>query len=205
VKPCTAVGAATLAADHVVKGREKRGRDPLGSIHKGNGPTGSLLLLENADPFGRGLRGRSHVFVTKDRPGYLRRHGEGSRLPCKTFIGELVVDSGGLFGDEVKLWAPADKPQDETEDEVASQQEQDDAAVLITVTALEAAEQEANLRNVRGRVRESGRMSNDRIDDALARLVLSNNLVEMTGPRNARVFVTVPGDCAGANPSQGAS
>ena len=35
VKPCTAVGAAVLACDHVVKDRDKRGRDAMGSIHKG--------------------------------------------------------------------------------------------------------------------------------------------------------------------------
>jgi RecA-family ATPase len=92
VKPCTAVGAAVLACDHVVKDRERRGRDPLGSVHKGNGLTGSLILLENVAPFGRSARGCSHLFVTKDRPGHLRRHGRPSRLPGKTFIGTLVVD-----------------------------------------------------------------------------------------------------------------
>jgi hypothetical protein len=203
VKPCTATGAATLAADHVVKDREKRGRDPLGSIHKGNGLTGSLVLLENADPFGRGLRGRSHVFITKDRPGYLRRHGRATALPGKTFIGELVVDDTGFYGSEVKLWAPADKTpaEAEAEDAPAGQHEQDDASVLATVAQLEDDKKEPNIRNVRATVRaEAGPMSNDRIDDALARLVLSSELDEKSGARNARVFTTVPE----ANPSESA-
>jgi hypothetical protein len=85
VKPCTKVGAAVLSADHVVKDRDKRGRDPLGSIHKGNGLTGSLIELENTEPFGRGRSGASHVFVNKDRPGYLRQHGGRSgKTPGRT-------------------------------------------------------------------------------------------------------------------------
>lgn len=201
VKPCTAAGAATLAADHVVKDREKRGRDPLGSIHKGNGLTGSLVLLENADPFGRGLRGRTHVFITKDRPGYLRRHGRATRLPGKTFMGELVVDDTGFYGAEVKLWAPVDDAPAEADDAPAGQHEHDDAAVLATVAQLEGGEKEPNIRNVRALVRESaGRMSNDRIEDALARLVLADHLIEKSGQRRARVFTTVPE----ANPSESA-
>lgn len=93
VKPCTRVGAAVLSLDHVVKDAEKRTRNALGSVHKGNGLTASLILLENAEPFGRGQRGRSQVFITKDRPGFLRRHGRPDpRVPGKTYMGELVVD-----------------------------------------------------------------------------------------------------------------
>lgn len=92
VKPCMAVGAATLALDHVVKDPDKRGRNALGSIHKGNAVNGVIVMLENAEPFGRGQRGRSHVFVTKDRPGHLRRNGRASKVSGKTFMGSLVVD-----------------------------------------------------------------------------------------------------------------
>lgn len=93
VKPFTAVGAAVIGADHVVKDTERRGRGPLGSIHKGNALNGALILLENREPFGRGQRGVSRVYVTKDRPGYLRRHGQPDRkVPGKTYMGDLVVD-----------------------------------------------------------------------------------------------------------------
>ncbi|WP_433781589.1 hypothetical protein ACQPX6_17580 [Actinomycetospora sp. CA-101289] len=93
VKPCTKIGAATLSCDHLVKDTQGRGRGPIGSVHKINGLTGVLILLENAEAFGRGQRGRSHVFVTKDRPGNLRQHGRASRGgTAKTFMGELVVD-----------------------------------------------------------------------------------------------------------------
>jgi hypothetical protein len=88
VKPFTQAGAATLQADHVAKNVEQRGRTAIGSVHKVNGLSGSLILLEPADPFGRGQRGRSRLFITKDRPGFLRRHGKPSKEPGKTYMGE---------------------------------------------------------------------------------------------------------------------
>ncbi|MBQ1061321.1 DnaB-like helicase N-terminal domain-containing protein [Micromonospora sp. C41] len=92
IRPFINAGAAVLSADHVVKDRENRGRYALGSIHKGNALSGALILLENADPFGRNARGRSHIYVTKDRPGHLRRHGRGTKTSGKTFMGEMIVD-----------------------------------------------------------------------------------------------------------------
>jgi hypothetical protein len=93
VKPCTRVGAAVLSLDHVAKDPERRARTALGSVHKVNGLSGALILLDNAEPFGRGQRGRSHVYVMKDRPGFLRRHGRPDpKVPGKTFMGEFVID-----------------------------------------------------------------------------------------------------------------
>lgn len=188
VKPCTAVGAATLGADHVVKDRERRDLGPLGSVHKGNGLSGSLILLENAEPFGRGARGRSHVFVTKDRPGHLRRAGKATKVPGKTLIGELVVDDTRLQHPYLDLtfWAPA--KDDDTQTEVDPHAE-DDAAVLAVVRALLAEGKQANVRNVRAR----SVMSNSRTDKAIDRLTLDGRLTEHRGEKNARVF-TVPED-----------
>lgn len=103
VKPCTRAGAATLAADHVVKDVERRGRSAIGSVHKVNGLSGALIMLENAEPFGRGQRGRSHVFVTKDRPGALRRHGRSSAVVGKTYVGELIVDDTQTWSPDLEL------------------------------------------------------------------------------------------------------
>jgi hypothetical protein len=112
VKPCTAAGAAVLSADHVVKDRERRDRTPIGSVHKGNGLTGSLIYLDNVAPFGRGERGCSHVYVTKDRPGYLRRHGRPGRTPGRTFMGSLVVDDTRMSapGLDLAFFEPPDEP-----------------------------------------------------------------------------------------------
>lgn len=92
VKPFTRAGAAVLSCDHVVKSRESRDRYALGSVHKGNGLSGSQIMLENVEPFGRNQRGRSLVYVTKDRGGQIRQHGHATGLPGKTYMGTLVVD-----------------------------------------------------------------------------------------------------------------
>jgi hypothetical protein len=186
VKPFTAVGAAVLGADHVVKDRERRGRSPLGSIHKGNGLTGSLILLETADPFGRGERGRSHVYVTKDRPGYLRRHGKRTKTPGKTFVGELVVDDSWHTPEpEVRFWAPKDD-----EPAVSPDGQPDGERVLKAVEVVTGKGLPVNLRNVRG---ACAGISNGRVDTALTALVLDGRLIEGSGARGARVF-TVPQD-----------
>jgi len=201
VKPCTAVGAAVLGADHVVKDRERRDRGPLGSIHKGNGLNGSLILLENVEPFGRGQRGASHVFVTKDRPGHLRRHGRASKLPGKTYMGTLIVDDNRtkVPWTEVVLTEPPDQP--DTEHAVTPEQADEAAvldAVLDAVTKVlgqyadedegkpdEERRGEVSLRTVRAVVKG---IRKTRSDDALERLILDGRLRERRGPNRSRLF-----------------
>jgi hypothetical protein len=189
VKPCTRAGAATLSCDHVVKDVERRGRNAIGSIHKGNGLSGSLILLENAEPFGRLARGRSHVFITKDRPGHLRQHGRISKTPGKTFMGELVVDDSQVYGPdlELKFWAPRPpEPAKDFADMVPVSLEDE---VFAKVVEIIAAGKVANLRTIRAMV--PFRVSD--VDDALSRLVFRDRLAETPGARNSRVF-TVSGD-----------
>ncbi len=107
VKPFLAVGAATLACDHLPMGADSSRRDAYGSVHKGNALDGARIMLENVEPFGRGMRGRSNVFITKDRPGYLRARGKPTKTPGKTFMGTLVVDDTGT-PDFIEFYAPKD-------------------------------------------------------------------------------------------------
>jgi hypothetical protein len=107
ILPCTRAGAATLACDHMPMVRDGARRDAYGSVHKGNALDGARILLENTEPFGRGMRGVSHVFVTKDRPGHLRAHGRPTKTPGKTFMGTLIVDDATAGPDfMMRLFAP---------------------------------------------------------------------------------------------------
>lgn len=184
VKPLTALGAAVLAGDHVVKDRETRGRYALGSIHKGNAINGALFMLENAEPFGIGLRGRSHLYVTKDRPGHLRRAGRPTpRTPGKTFLGELVIDSTAVF--DLTLWAPSpdvDVSGNEPVDEDALLDSRVLAAVQQLVTD---GAKDINVAKVRARAK----VGNLKAGDSLTRLVLDHKLTETKGERGARIFV----------------
>jgi hypothetical protein len=86
-----AQGPAVAGCDHVVKDREGRGRYALGGVHKLNAINGAQYVLENRQPFGIGVTGRSGVYITKDRPGQLRRHalpaGEG-----RHWFADLIVE-----------------------------------------------------------------------------------------------------------------
>lgn len=184
VMPCLRVGAGTLSADHVVKSVEARGRHAIGSIHKGNGINGALVLLENAEPFGRGARGRSHVFITKDRPGFLRQHGRpDAKLPGKTFMGELVVDDSQTLVPELELrfWAPKTP---ETGAAFTDPWAFVEAKVLTAVADITAAGHLATLRMTRVK----SALAKDTVDQVLARLTLDGRLVETPGARGSRVF-----------------
>ncbi|MDQ2880488.1 MAG: hypothetical protein M3Y48_04290 [Actinomycetota bacterium] len=186
VKPCTKAGAAVLSLDHVVKDTERRSRNALGSIHKGNGLSGSLILLENNEPFGRGQRGRSHVYITKDRPGFLRRHGRpDKRTPGKTYVGELVVDDTGEHGPILEVVFIAPKPTTDITITDAATSNTDDDKVYAAVCDVIATGQQANGK----RVRAIARMRATLTDDCLARLVMAGRLDEQSGPNNSRIYI----------------
>jgi hypothetical protein len=187
VKPCTAVGAAVLSLDHVVKDEDKRKRNAIGSIHKGNGITGALISLENIAPFGRGSRGVSYVFVNKDRPGHLRRHGKPAKLPGKTYVGTLIVDATYAEIDQLELVFV--EPPDDTKSAPAVTQDQaDEARVVETITKLQERGTEANLR----RLRSLSGISHARTDNALERAALAGTIHEDSGPNRKRIFRCAP-------------
>lgn len=95
IVPFKFVGAAVLGCDHMPISNDESRRDAYGTGHKGNILDGSRLMLVNKEPFGRGMRGRSQLYVTKDRPGRLRIHGTPSKAAGVTFMGTLVVDDSG--------------------------------------------------------------------------------------------------------------
>jgi hypothetical protein len=88
IAPLTASGAGQVSFDHVVKDKEGRGRYALGGVHKLNIVSGAGYTLENRQPFGIGLTGRSTIKIAKDRPGQLRANA----LPGGWY-GDLVLAS----------------------------------------------------------------------------------------------------------------
>jgi hypothetical protein len=114
VVPCLDAGATTWGCDHFPMGVSGKRVEAYGSVHKGNVMDGPRYMLENVEPFGRGMRGRSNLYLTKDRPGYLMRHGSPNpKVPNKIFFGSMIVDATPRIGDpghfEFELIAPTEE------------------------------------------------------------------------------------------------
>jgi hypothetical protein len=185
VKPWTAIGAAVLACDHVVKDKETRGRYALGSIHKGNALNGTLIVIENAEPFGRDQRGVSRVYVTKDRPGHIRRRGQKTAIPGKTYLGMLVVDDTRTRRDALDLawFAPADVA---PEEDVAAQKGNPAAAWILQVMGDAPEQSVGSRRDLLARLRKGGfQVTDQQARDALDDLIVADSLEEVPGKRNA--------------------
>jgi hypothetical protein len=101
-------GAAVVALDHLVKSTENRGRYAIGGVHKLNAVNGAAYLLENRQPFGIGVTGRSTVRIAKDRPGQLRRHGVPSSGGLHWF-GDLVITSVSERVAQVEIVRPVER------------------------------------------------------------------------------------------------
>jgi hypothetical protein len=132
------------------------------------------------------MRGRSHVYVTKDRPGHLRRHGRVGKTPGKTYIGELVVDDTETFHNylDLRLFAPSREANSPGED-AGDPRDADDAHVLDVLGQIQAQTgSPVSLRTVRAK----SHRTNERTADALERLTLDGEVSEQPGPRNARLF-----------------
>jgi hypothetical protein len=194
VAPFRAVGAASLACDHLPKGADGSSRDAYGSVHKGNALDGSRIMLENVEPFGRGMRGRSNVYVTKDRPGYLRAHGKASKTPGKTFMGTLVVDDTGT-PDFVEFYAPKD---DEDEAGVVTPAELAD--IVYDVIKALPDQTVVSLRKLYAEMRRSGQPFREHsIRVVLDDLVVAGRVREVPGKRGSvgyQAIVTAAGGCS---------
>ena len=190
IKPCLRVGAATLACDHLPKSIDGKRRDAYGSIHKGNALDGTRILLVNRAPFGRGMRGTSKVFVTKDRPGYLRTYGQPTDTPGHTYIGNLVIDDAVNGPDfRMNFWAPSD------DDDPADRADGTDSQLLATVYDLIAALPDrtvASRRDLFAQMRLAGNRYRDNdVRDAVDDLVAAGRLTEIDGKNRATGYKVV--------------
>jgi hypothetical protein len=187
IRPCLAVGAATLACDHLPMVRDGSRRDAYGSVHKGNALDGARILLENVTPFGRETRGVSYVFVTKDRPGFLRANGCASKIPGKTFMGTLVVDASQTFAPfEMPFYAPKDNEDDDDSTVFAT------TPLADTVWSVIGALPERTVGSMRlllAELRSAGHQVTDaKVRDTVADLMVSKRLAEVFGKRGAKGY-----------------
>ena len=104
-RPLADCGAAVVSLDHVVKKRQDQARTAIGGIHKLAAISGAAYKLEGGEPFAVGRTGRSHLSVTKDRPGQVRR--QASDASAITPVGVLVVSSSADGFVNVDLLAPS--------------------------------------------------------------------------------------------------
>lgn len=89
------LGPAVLVLDHVVKDADNRGRWATGSQHKLAGLDGVAFMVETVHAAGRGLTGRSRLYVSKDRHGQVRGPATAPSTGGKHWAGDLVIDSSG--------------------------------------------------------------------------------------------------------------
>lgn len=202
ILPCLKVGAAILSCDHVPMSRDGTRRDAYGTVHKGNTLDGARIALENMQPFGERMRGVSHVFVTKDRPGQLRAHGKSTKTAGKTYFGTLVVDASQEPDFSLRFYAPkADEkvPESDAAADLA-------ATVHDVITALPD-HTVSSMRLLFAGVRQSGaQVRDDAVRDAVADLVLAGRLTEVAGTRGARGYkavLTASRDRVPASPLRG--
>jgi hypothetical protein len=188
--PFLRVGAATLACDHMPMGSDGGRRDAYGSVHKGNALDGARILLENREPFGRKLRGRSHVFVTKDRPGHLRAHGRPTKTPGKTYIGTLIGDDSDPFKPfSLAFYAPkAEDSTDHPENNPAAELADTVWEVLAALPGRTADSQRALFAQMR---KAGHQFTEAKALDAIEDLIADDRVREVKGKRGAKGYQAV--------------
>lgn len=187
VAPFTRAGAAVLQLDHVVKDPERNGGGyALGSVHKGNGINGALFVMENIEPFGKGRRGASAVYVSKDRPGELRQLGKPTKVSRKFLLGVLAVDDSQEYSPNlsVRFFAPSDDEAAPAAAGTTATINEVEQHVLDTIAGIITAGHDPTVR----RIRAAADFRAASIDRALERLVLDGRLTEHEGKRGARIF-----------------
>lgn len=177
---------------HVPKNLEGRGRDAYGSVHKGNAIDGARIVLDNVEPFGRGLRGVSYVYVTKDRPGQLRAEGRSTKLPGKTFFGTLVVDASDEGPDFLTFWAPKDAADPVGPGDKLTVTSNELADLVYEVLAALPDRTVRSQRELFALMRTSGHPFREgAMRGAVDDLIVTGRLIEVPGKRGARGYRAV--------------
>jgi hypothetical protein len=186
VKPHLVAGRAVLTTDHVVKDQAARGRYAIGGVMKLNAASGGAFLLVNVQGLAPGQRGTSNLFVTKDRPGAVKRYGvpAGPKFdPQVRRVGTLIVDDSREVVNylDVRIAAPnPDEPGEPTTVEAESLAD----CILAAIDRIKAKNREPNLRALRGE-KLAGVVA---LQDEIEAMLTGGQLTESSGKRGARVF-----------------
>ncbi|MET9876547.1 AAA family ATPase [Actinacidiphila glaucinigra] len=180
LRPLAEAGAAVVTLDHVAKSTENRGRYSIGGVHKLNGINGVMYILENRNPFGVGVTGRSTIRVAKDRPGQIRKNG----LPHASgmhWFADLVVKSESTEFAEAHLYPPVQR-----DEETRKESEEAERIGNLKRKVLEA------VRGARGPLSGKGieeRVTGKGLDirRATAALVDAGQIEVTDGPRGAKL------------------
>lgn len=183
VKPHLVAGRAVLTTDHVVKDRDTRGRYAIGGVMKLNAASGGAFLLVNIEGLAPGKRGVSSLYVTKDRPGGVKRHGvrAGDKFdPQVRRIGTLVVDDSREFVSylDVRITPPA------VDDDGHSVERGLGPDIEAAILRIRAMGRVPNSRAVVAEVSAKDAVVRGEIE----RMLTAGRLIESPGPRGARVY-----------------
>jgi hypothetical protein len=193
VTPFLRAGAAVLSCDHLPMGTDHTRRDAYGTVHKGNAIDGARFVLVNKEPFGRGMRGMSHVYLTKDRPGSLRIHGRPTQVPGKSYFGALAIDA---TNNSPEVWALYPPREDDTSQNNSSAHDPAAQAILAGLADVEGGAVES-VTQLLALLRSHGRsFHKTRVLDALADLVLADEIVEVHGARGAKGYQLTDPTCS---------
>ncbi|OBG42691.1 hypothetical protein A5672_10935 [Mycobacterium alsense] len=208
VTPFLQAGAATLACDHVPMSRDGSRRDAYGTVHKGNALDGARIALENRKAFGRGLRGVSNMYVTKDRPGHLRARGRATQVPGKTYVGTLVGDDSDQFAPfSLMFYAPraGDQPDDGQDGPAATGVDSQLAEDVWEVIAAQPDRTVGSLRKLYAQMRKAGKQfTESEARTAVEDLVADDRLAEVRGRGGAQGYQAIVSSAAASAAGSGA-
>lgn len=110
LRPLKRTGAAVITIDHVTKSRDNRGSYAIGAQAKRADIDGCALLVEVIQPFGKGMKGKLKLTVSKDRPGQVRAVSAGAKAAGTAYIDSTAGDSTSCWIEPPDLRPAGEKP-----------------------------------------------------------------------------------------------
>jgi hypothetical protein len=110
LRPLKRTGAAVVTIDHVTKSKDNRGSYAIGAQAKRADIDGCALLVEVVQPFGRGMRGKLKLTVSKDRPGQVRAISGGAKAAGLAYIDSTAGDSTNCWVEAPDLRPEGERP-----------------------------------------------------------------------------------------------